>query len=81
MRRAAVSVPSNIAEAQARRSTGEFVQFVSIAEGSAAELETQLLLSVELGHCDSARAQPLLDSLTQVRKMLGALRRTLVARR
>jgi four helix bundle protein len=41
MRRAAVSVPSNIAEGQARRSTGEFVQFVSISLGSLAELETQ----------------------------------------
>jgi four helix bundle protein len=43
MRRAAVSVPSNIAEGQARHSTGEFVQFISHAEGSLAELNTQLL--------------------------------------
>ena len=42
MRRAAVSVASNIAEGQARHSTGEFIQFVSHAEGSVAELETQL---------------------------------------
>ena len=48
MRRAAVSIPSNIAEGQARHTTGEFVQFVSHAEGSAAELDTQLILSVEL---------------------------------
>ncbi|MGB2639026.1 MAG: four helix bundle protein, partial [Candidatus Acidiferrum sp.] len=48
MRRAAVSVPSNIAEGQARRGTNEFLQFLSIAEGSLAELDTQLSLSVEL---------------------------------
>jgi four helix bundle protein len=48
MRRAAVSVPSNLAEGQARRTTGEFVQFISHAEGSVAELDTQLTLAVEL---------------------------------
>src|SRR5262245_26169343 len=45
MRRAAVSIPSNIAEGQARHTTAEFVRFVSIAEGSVAELETQVRLS------------------------------------
>src|SRR3989440_6968103 len=49
MRRAAVSIPSNIAEGQARHTTGEFIQFISHAEGSTAELETQLILTVELG--------------------------------
>jgi four helix bundle protein len=49
MRRAVVSVPSNIAEGQARRSTAEFVQFLSISQGSLAELETQLNVSIELG--------------------------------
>ena len=50
MRRAAVSIPSNIAEGQARNTTGEFVQFISHAEGSAAEVDTQLRLSIELGY-------------------------------
>jgi four helix bundle protein len=48
MRRAAVSIPSNLAEGQARHTTGEFVQFISHAEGSVAELDTQLILCVEL---------------------------------
>ena len=48
MRRAAVSIPSNIAEGQARHTTGEFIQSISHAEGSVAELDTQLVLSVEL---------------------------------
>src|SRR3989304_2259497 len=80
MRRAGVSVPSNIAEGQARRSRREFMQFVSHAEGSAAELETQLLISAELGYCGDGKARQLLDGVTEVRKMLGSLRRKLVAR-
>ena len=80
MRRAAVSVPSNIAEGQARHSTREFILFVSHAEGSAAELETQLLISVELGYCGDGKARQLLVAVTEVRKMLGSLRRKLVAR-
>ena len=80
MRRAAVSVPSNIAEGQARHSTREFILFISHAEGSAAELETQLLISVELGYCGDAKARRLLDTVTEVRKMLGSLRRRLIAR-
>lgn len=53
MRRAAVSIPSNIAEGQARNTTGEFVQFISHAEGSAAEVDIQLRLSIELGYCSA----------------------------
>jgi len=55
MRRAAVSIPSNIAEGQARHTTKEFVQFVSRAEGSVAELNTQLILALELGYCSDER--------------------------
>jgi four helix bundle protein len=50
MRRAAVSVPSNIAEGQARSSSKEFLQFISISLGSLAELETQLEIARRLGH-------------------------------
>ena len=80
MRRAAVSIPSNIAEGQARHTTGEFVQFISHAEGSLAELETQLRLSVELTFCSQSEATPVLDLMEELRKMLNALRRRLVAR-
>jgi four helix bundle protein len=80
MRRAAVSVPSNIAEGQARNTTGEFVQFISHAEGSLAELETQLRLSLDLNLCGAQNAAPLLHMIEEERKMLNALRRSLLAR-
>src|SRR5690606_10442061 len=51
IRRAAVSVPSNIAEGAARRSTGEFLQFIGMARGSLAETDTQLLLAQRLDTC------------------------------
>jgi len=77
MRRAVVSVPSNIAEGQARRTTGEFIQFVSHAEGSVAELNTQLILAVELEFCDLNVANPISELLEEMRKMLNSLRRKL----
>ncbi len=80
MRRAAVSVPSNIAEGQARKSTAEFVHFISNAEGSVAELDTQLALCVELGFCAAANAETALGMVTELRKMLNALRRSLSRR-
>jgi len=77
MRRAAVSIPSNIAEGQARNTTGEFVQFLSHAEGSAAELDTQLRLAVDLGHCFLTDLSEVSRLLTDVRKMLKRLRHSL----
>ena len=81
MRRAAVSIPSNIAEGQARHTTGEFIQGISHAEGSLAELDTQLSIAAELEFCLQAVATDVFALLSEVRKMLNALRRTLEARR
>ncbi len=53
MRRAAVSIPSNIAEGRSRRSTREFLYFLSISQGSLAELETQLELAIRLDYTGS----------------------------
>ncbi|HEX8144024.1 MAG TPA: four helix bundle protein [Pyrinomonadaceae bacterium] len=80
MRRAAVSIPSNLAEGQARHTTGEFIQAVSHAEGSMAELETQLIISSELGYCTKSRATHAFDIIEELHRMLNALRRKLVAR-
>jgi four helix bundle protein len=77
MRRAAVSVPSNIAEGQARRTTGEFVQFISHAEGSLAELETQTLISVDLRFTSLEHAQSILLPIEELQRMLNRLRQKL----
>jgi four helix bundle protein len=77
MRRAAVSVSSNIAEGQARHTTGEFIQFISHAEGSVAELDTQLHLAVELGFATEQQAATCFALLGEPRRMLNGLRRKL----
>jgi four helix bundle protein len=80
MRRAAVSVPSNLAEGQARNTTGEFVLFISHAEGSLAELDTQLRLSVTLGLCPQNSIQTIEALVTELQKMLNSLRAKLCAK-
>jgi len=77
MRRAAISVPSNIAEGQARQGTREFLQFLSHASGSLAELETQLLLSVDMKYCAKADVEGMTGLLSELQKMIAALRRSL----
>jgi len=79
MRRAAVSIPSNIAEGQARHTRKEFIQFLSHSEGSVAELETQVVLSVELGYCTLAETEEITGLTTELSKMLDSLRRKLEA--
>lgn len=74
MRRCSVSIPSNIAEGQQRRNIKEYKQFIGIAKGSAAELETQLLLCNDLYQINIA---PQLLLLYEVQKMLGSLNRKL----
>jgi four helix bundle protein len=78
MHREAISIPSNIAEGQARKSTAEFVQFVSTAEGSLAELDTQLQLTLDLGFCLPPQAVQISALLSELKRMLNGLRRTLL---
>jgi four helix bundle protein len=80
MRRAAASIQSNIAEGQARHKTGEFIQFISHAEGSLAELDTQLILSSELRFARAENADVALELISELRRMLNVLRRKLAAR-
>ena len=77
MRRVAVSVPSSIAEGQARHTTGEFVQFISHAEGSVAELDTQLTLCEQLKLLTPTECQSAASLLDELRRMLNSLRRKL----
>lgn len=74
MRRAAVSISSNIAEGQARNTTGEFVLFLSHAEGSLAELDTQLRISSELGFLAEDQKKPVELRIVELQKMLRSLR-------
>lgn len=80
MRRAAVSIPSNIAEGQARNTTGEFIQYLSYAEGSSAELDTQLHLAIDLGYCSEDNPDDVFHMLTDVQKMLKRLRFKLISK-
>ncbi len=75
MRRCAVSVPSNIAEGQARNSKGEFLQFVGIARGSIAELTTQILISQRLGYLSDPETT--IDKSEEVGRILSGLANSL----
>lgn len=69
IRRCAVSIPSNIAEGAGRNSNGEFRQFLGIANGSAFELETQLILSSRLALSDDYVVEPLLKEIGEIQRM------------
>src|SRR5690606_32958423 len=73
IRRAAVSIPSNIAEGAARRTKSEFRQFLFIALGSTAELETQLLISQNLNYICHADQEYLMKELNAISRMLQGL--------
>lgn len=79
-RRAAVSAPSNIAEGQARHTTGEFIQFISHAEALVAELDTQLIMCVKLTYARQEDADGVFERISDLRRMLSVLRRKLAAR-
>lgn len=75
MTRAAVSVPSNIAEGWARESNKEKAQFLAIAQGSLAELDTQLTLCEEIGWFPKSETERMRGLLSEVGKMLTTMRR------
>ena len=62
LRRAAVSIPSNIAEGQGRRTTGDFQRFLAIANGSLREVETQILIAKRLNYLHNERTSHLMES-------------------
>ena len=70
LRRAAVSIPSNIAEGAARGGNREFIQFLYISLGSCAEVETQLLIAANLSYCDVREA---LEKSDRIKRMLQGL--------
>jgi four helix bundle protein len=81
LRRAAVSIPSNIAEGQSRRSSKEFVQFLSIAQGSLSEVETQLLIAMRLQYIAEERSHGLLQQVAELGRILNGLAEAISNRR
>ena len=77
IRRAAVSIPSNIAEGSGRNSKNEYAHFVDIANGSAFEIETQLYIANDLGYISQQEFENILIQLQEIEKMLYNFRITL----
>jgi four helix bundle protein len=77
MRRCAVSIPSNIAEGQGRATRGEFQQFLGHARGSLYELETQIVIAIDLDYVSADEGQILLAEAGQLGRILNALKASL----
>ncbi|WP_200808942.1 four helix bundle protein [Brevundimonas sp. SH203] len=81
VRRAAVSVPANIAEGAGRRTSGEFAHFIGIARGSLAELETLLIIARRLGYIEEPSFRAIMDDLFELGRMTTGLLKSLSERR
>ena len=77
MRRATISVPSNLAEGAARKGKKEFLHFINIAQGSLSELDTQIELSIMLDYISKEEYDELMEKLKIISKMLFGLSRSL----
>lgn len=73
MTKAAISIPSNIAEGYERRSSKEFVKFLGYSKGSASELKTQIQIAREIGIIKEQTAQNLTNEITEINSMLAGL--------
>jgi len=77
LRRASVSIPSNLAEGAGRKGNKEFMQFLNIAQGSISELDTQLELAYHLEYINKQDSSNLINRLTEISKMLYGLAKAL----
>jgi four helix bundle protein len=75
MRRAAISVPSNIAEGFERGRRAEFHQFLAVAKSSCAEFRTQIYIALDIGYVDEVTARSVLEEAEEVARIVGGLRR------
>jgi len=73
IKRAVISIPSNVAEGASRQTDKEFIQFLYIALGSTSEVETQIIIAKELGFIDNDELNYLLKKLEKIKKMLNGL--------
>ena len=80
MRRAAVSIPSNIAEGHSRHSTPDYISFISIAIGSLAEVDTQVILAQDIEYVTAQDCAIVDDSIQRLQQMLHKLRSSLKAK-
>ncbi len=80
IRRAAVSIPSNIAEGQGRSTTRDFLHFLAVANGSLKEVETQTLIAQRLGYIDQSGSSKVLALAAEVGRLLSGLRKSLQAK-
>jgi four helix bundle protein len=80
LRRAAVSIPSNIAEGHTRAHTKEYLNFLSVTQGSLAELQTQIEIAIRLGYLARSGANEVLDDSVSLSKQLYALRNAITKR-
>jgi four helix bundle protein len=78
LRRAAVSIPSNVAEGQGRRTTPDFLRHLSIAYGSLRELETQILIATRLGYLAQGKCYEVMNTAGEVGRLLNGLTSSLV---
>jgi len=81
LRRAAVSISSNIAEGKERETVNEFVRFLYIAKGSAGELRTHLYVAENIGYLKRGKAEELREKAERISAMIGSLIKTLKTRR
>ncbi len=77
LRRAAISIPSNIAEGSARKNTKEYIQFLYISLGSASEIETQIIISINLGYIMHEKVGGMQSELEEIIRMLVGLIKSL----
>ena len=77
LQRAAVSVPANIAEGHGRKATGAYLNHLSIANGSLAEVETHIFIGVRLGYLQEEDSASVISDIAEVRRMLAGLIRSL----
>ena len=80
LQRAAVSIPANIAEGRERKYSKEFVQYLSIAYSSLAELETHIQIAQRLNYINSTKTKQLLEKTSEIGRMINGLRKSIEKR-
>ena len=80
LRRAAISVPSNISEGAGRRTDGEFINYLSISIGSLSELDTQIELAMRLGYLQEEKYKELIDKIDHCKALTFGLRKSILNR-